>query len=161
MSLKMDARLVWVNFLQFYHMHKCFDKQCRPESIWRLLRICTAFRNNKTCSTKCKVRNYYLCKCILNQPLIFFIIWALTRENLSGFAKNNGTDQPVQSDQRLCYSLFGKYHIYILLQSEFLAILCRLGDWFEFCFVRNPEDRFCHVEAHINWMEDYISLKMV
>ena len=30
-----------------------------------------------------------------------------------GFANNTGADQPAhpQSDQRLCYSLFGKYHI--------------------------------------------------
>ena len=28
--------------------------------------------------------------------------------------------------------------------------LCSRGDWFEYRFVRNPEDRFCHVEAHIS-----------
>ena len=30
---------------------------------------------------------------------------------LRGFANNTGADQPAQSDQRLCYLLFGKYHI--------------------------------------------------
>ena len=40
------------------------------------------------------------------------VIWAFTRENLSsGVANNTGADQPAQSDQRLCYSHFGKYHI--------------------------------------------------
>ena len=28
-----------------------------------------------------------------------------------GFENKTGTDQPAQSDQRLCYSLFGKYHM--------------------------------------------------
>ena len=31
-----------------------------------------------------------------------------------------------------------------------LASLFSLGDWFESRFVRNPEDRFCHVAAHIS-----------
>ena len=30
-----------------------------------------------------------------------------------------------------------------------LAFHCSGGDWFEFCFVGNPEDRFCHAKAHI------------
>ena len=30
---------------------------------------------------------------------------------LQGFANNKGADQPVQSDQHLCYSLIGKYPI--------------------------------------------------
>ena len=32
---------------------------------------------------------------------------------------------------------------------QFLASLCSLGDWFETCFVGNPEDRFSRGEAHI------------
>ena len=31
---------------------------------------------------------------------------------LRGFAKNTDADQPAQSDQGPCYSLFGKYHMY-------------------------------------------------
>ena len=39
-------------------------------------------------------------------------IWALMRETcLPGSANNKGADQPVQSDQRLFYSLIEKYHI--------------------------------------------------
>ena len=37
---------------------------------------------------------------------------------LRGFANNTRADQPAQSDQRLCYSLFGKYHICKLATSE-------------------------------------------
>ena len=50
----------------------------------------------------------------------------------------------VQSDQRLCYSLIGKYHIKTCYEHifNFLAGLCSRGDWFESRFVRNPEDRF-------------------
>ena len=32
---------------------------------------------------------------------------------------------------------------------NFLASLCSWGDWFEYHFVGNPEDRFCRVDAHI------------
>ena len=36
-------------------------------------------------------------------------IWASMRENLSsGFANNKGADQPVQTDQRLCYCIISK-----------------------------------------------------
>ena len=34
-------------------------------------------------------------------------------------------------------------------KSNFLASLCSWGDWFESHIVWNPEDRFCHIEAHI------------
>ena len=38
-------------------------------------------------------------------------IWASMLENLSlRFANNKSADQPTQHDQRLCYSLFGKYN---------------------------------------------------
>ena len=43
------------------------------------------------------------------------IIWALTRENLSFGVCEQHRGRPActsaQSDQRLCYSLIGKYHI--------------------------------------------------
>ena len=77
-------------------------------------------------------------------------IWASTPENLSlGFVNNKGADQPAhpqsdRCDQRLCYSLIRK------LNFNFLAGLCSWGDLFESRFVRNPEDRFCRIEAHYN-----------
>ena len=58
----------------------------------------------------------------------------------------------LQTDQGLCYSLFGKYHILTCCRWNFyfIASLCSWGDWFEssFLFVVNPEDRFCRVAAH-------------
>ena len=60
------------------------------------------------------------------------IIWTSTRENLSsGFANNKGADQPAQSDQRLCVSLFEKYtqkkkfsqYLCFLIKSTILDIL--------------------------------------
>ena len=33
---------------------------------------------------------------------------------------------------------------------NFLASLGSWGDWFEYCFVGNPEDRFYHDEALMN-----------
>ena len=56
-----------------------------------------------------------------------------------------------QSDQRLYFSLFGKYHTQTSYKRNFifLASPCNWGDWFESRFVRNPEDRFCRVTAHM------------
>ena len=34
---------------------------------------------------------------------------------------------------------------------NFLASLCSWADWFESGFVRKPEDRFSHDEAHMKW----------
>ena len=37
---------------------------------------------------------------------------ASSRKNcLRRFSNNKGADQPAQADPRLCYSLFGNYHI--------------------------------------------------
>ena len=45
----------------------------------------------------------------------YFILWALTRENLSSEVCEQQRRRPAcasaQTDQRLCYLLFGKYHI--------------------------------------------------
>ena len=59
-----------------------------------------------------------------------------------------------QSDQLLCFSLFWKYHIQTCYKRNlnFLASPCNWGDWFESCFVGNPEDRFCHIAAHMMWV---------
>ena len=81
-------------------------------------------------------------------------IWALMQENLSSVVCEQQRRRPAcisaQTDQSLCYSLFGKYHIYPCYRRNFnfLASLCSWYDWFESRFVGNPEDRFCHVEAH-------------
>ena len=43
-----------------------------------------------------------------------YIIWAWTRENLSGVCEQHRSRPAcafAQSDQRLCYSFFGKCHI--------------------------------------------------
>ena len=54
-----------------------------------------------------------------------------------------------QTDQLPFYLLFGKYHIETCFKRNFniLASLCSQGDWFESRFVRNPKDRFCHVQG--------------
>ena len=65
------------------------------------------------------------------------IAWASMWQNLSsGFGNNKGTNQSVQSDQCLCYLL-----------NENLNITCWFG--YEYDLVRNPEDRFSCVKAHI------------
>ena len=50
----------------------------------------------------------------------------------------------VQSDQRLCFSLPGKYNISTCYSWNFktLASFCSWADWFECNLVANPEDRF-------------------
>ena len=58
------------------------------------------------------------------------IIWASTRENLSSGVCEQHRHRPAcasaQTDQRLCYSLLGKYHIWACYRSnlKFLASLC-------------------------------------
>ena len=80
--------------------------------------------------------------------------WTTERENLSLGAREQHRRRPAcasaQSDQSLCYSHSGKYQMLTCQRWNFnsLASLCSLGDWFESLFVRNPEDRFCHDEAH-------------
>ena len=81
--------------------------------------------------------------------------WASSRENLSSEVCEQQKRRPAcasaQSDQRLCYSRFGKNHILACYRRNFnfLASLCSCGDWFECGYVRNPEDRFSHDEAPI------------
>ena len=82
-------------------------------------------------------------------------IWASTRENLSSGVCKQHRRRPAcvsaQSDQRLCYSLFRKYHMQTCYRwnFNFLASLCNWGDWFETHFVGHPEDRFFRDEAHM------------
>ena len=56
-----------------------------------------------------------------------------------------------QSDQHLCYSLIGKYHIETCIKQifNFLSSFSSWGNWFESRFVRNSEDRVCRLEAQI------------
>ena len=74
--------------------------------------------------------------------------WATSRENLSSEVCEQQKRRPAfasaQSYQRVCYSLFGKYHIWSCYKRNFnfLASFCSWGDWFEIRFVWNPEDRF-------------------
>ena len=83
------------------------------------------------------------------------IIWARTRENLSSGVCEQHRRRPAcasaQSDQRLCYSLFKKYHMLTCYRwnFNFLASLRSWGDLFETRIVRNPEDRFSRDVAHI------------
>ena len=81
--------------------------------------------------------------------------WASTRENLSSMVCDEHRRRPAcasaQSDQSLCYSLFGKNNIWPCYgwNFNFLASLCSLGDRFETRFDGNPEDRFSRDEAQI------------
>ena len=63
----------------------------------------------------------------------------------------------VKSDQPLCYSLIGNYHIKTCCKGNFiiLASLCCLVGWFECHFVVNPEDRFSRVTSHIGFGKLY------
>ena len=87
--------------------------------------------------------------------IIIITIWALSWENLSSEVCEQHRRRPAcasaQSDQHLCFSLFGKYHIQTSYKRNFnsLASLCSWAGWFEYHFVRNPEDRFSRNEAYI------------
>ena len=62
-----------------------------------------------------------------------------------------------QTDQRLCYSLCGKYNIQTCYMRNFniLASLCSWGYWFESRSVGNLEDRFCRDETHL-WIAYFL-----
>ena len=57
------------------------------------------------------------------------------------------------SDQRLCHSLFRKYHIYTCNRwnFNFLASLCIWGDYLKSLFVGNPVDRFVAKLKNDKW----------
>ena len=75
--------------------------------------------------------------------------WASSWENLSFGACEQYRRRPawasVQSDQRLCYSLFGKY----ISRLATLFSLCSWAGWFESHYAGNPEDGSSHDEAQI------------
>ena len=91
-------------------------------------------------------------------------IWALTWETLSSRVCKQHRRRPAcasaQSDQRLCYSLFGKYHILPCFKQNFtiLASLYSWRDWFKSRFFWNPKDRVSCVEAHIIIANIFMSL---
>ena len=68
-----------------------------------------------------------------------------------------------QTDQHLCYSLFGKYHIWTCYKWNFifLSSLCSWTGWFESHFVWNPEDRFLCVETQIMTISSSISWNLI
>ena len=76
------------------------------------------------------------------------MIRALMQENLSSRFANN---KSMQSDQYLCYSLIGKYHIDICYKGNFyfLNSLYSWADWFGDDQVGNPEDTFSCVKARV------------
>ena len=70
----------------------------------------------------------------------------LEKTCLRGFAKQQRRRPAwasAQPDQRLCYSLFGKYHTYTCYKQNFnfLASLCSGPGWFESHLVGNPKDK--------------------
>ena len=84
-----------------------------------------------------------------------YIEWTSTRDNLSSGVCEELRRRPAyayaQTGQRLCYSLFRKYHTSTYYEGNpiFQACICSWGDWSESRFDTNPEDRLCHVEAQI------------
>ena len=85
--------------------------------------------------------------------------WTVSEKKLSSVIYNNkGADQPAHQRSliRNFVIFFLKRIISRLATSEnfnFLASLFCQGDWFETCFVGNPDDRFSRV------MASYISVK--
>ena len=88
---------------------------------------------------------------------LVYINWASTRENLSSGVCEQHRRRPAcafaQSDQRLCYSIFGKYHAYSCYRWNFncLAILCSWGQRFQSRLFGNAEDRFSCDEAQLEY----------
>ena len=80
---------------------------------------------------------------------------ASTRESLVFVDLRKKKHRPAcasaQSDQRLCFSHFGKYYTKTCYKRifNFLASLCSWAGWFESGFFGNPEDKFSHDEAQL------------
>ena len=92
-------------------------------------------------------------------------LWASSPENLSLEVYERQKCRPactsVQSDQRLCHSLIGKYNISTCYKRNFnfLASLCSWAGWFESRYYGNPEDRFSRDEAHLMmWLKCIICM---
>ena len=77
---------------------------------------------------------------------------SLVRKPACCICENKGADQlggNREADQRLCF----RYKV------QFLAILCACTAWFVPDLVGNPEDRFSHNEAHINFSCFYMCIR--
>ena len=83
------------------------------------------------------------------------LIWATTRQNLPlGFGEQQRRRPAcafAQSDQCLCDSLIGNYHIKTCSKRNFtfLVSLCSWAVLILYDLIGNPVDRFCRAEAHI------------
>ena len=99
-------------------------------------------------------KHYYLCQGCCKFVLVpeaFRYMGLDARKHVFGICEQQRRKPAcasAQSDQRLCYSLIGKYQIstYYERNFNFLASLCSWAGWFESRFDGNPEDRFCCVE---------------
>ena len=118
------------------------------------------WKNQQTVNNDPTCRKYYcwpvfLISCLLTYSIVLSCVspmyhvityitrWAyntiraLTRENLSSGVCKQQRLTPAyayaQSDQRLCYSFIGMYHIETCFKQNFifLASLCRWAGWFE------------------------------
>ena len=77
------------------------------------------------------------------------------RKPAFGRCQNKDADQlrgNREADQRLCFSLFGKYNTSTFLIRNFkpLVIFCGCTARFVSDLVGNPEDRFSHNEANFS-----------
>ena len=70
--------------------------------------------------------------------------------------------ESAQSDQRLCYSLNGKYQSCTCIKRSFhfLASLCSCAGWFWYYLVGNPGDRFSRGEVPLCPMLGHSVLKI-
>ena len=83
-------------------------------------------------------------------------IWVLTRENLYlGFANNKGVYQPAHPRRLISPSIIRLLKCIITrlatsgISFFYLVFVAELRGWSEPHFFGEPEDRFCHVEAHM------------
>ena len=96
----------------------------------------------------------YIIRCIWQTMLL--ITWASTQKKpvfrslQTSQAQTSLHIRPVWSAP--LWFFYGKYHMLTCYRWKFnfLASLCSCwGDWFETCYVKNPEGRFSHKKIHI------------
>ena len=92
-----------------------------------------------------KIITFLRSKSCLTGLMYHIYIWASSQENLSSGVCEQLRCRPAcasaQTDQRLYYSLTGKYHILPCYERNItiIAILCTWGDWFESSFFWKPQ----------------------
>ena len=76
------------------------------------------------------------------------------RKPVFGVVNSKGAGQPVHPCR-----LISAFALESIISKFPIGEICSCGDWFESCFIRNPEERFCPDEAQIMSVKICVSME--